>query len=88
MRAGLACAKRIRYPTGMAERRSAHSSEDEAGDAQPSELNIIFGTNVRILRQGAGLTQKQLAERQGNDASYIGMLERGINSAKYIPKPQ
>ncbi len=36
-----------------------------------------FGTRVRALRLGAGLTQEGLAEAAGLHWTYIGQIERG-----------
>jgi len=36
-----------------------------------------FGNRLRELREGARLTQRELAERAGVDESYIGHLESG-----------
>lgn len=48
--------------------RATHSSESGAG---------AFGTLLRHLRVGAGLSQNALAKRAGLDASAINRLERG-----------
>lgn len=36
-----------------------------------------FGAVVRLLRTGAGITQRDLAEREGLHRNYLGALERG-----------
>lgn len=36
-----------------------------------------FGQAIREIRKAAGMTQEQLAERSGMDATYIGRVERG-----------
>ncbi len=41
-----------------------------------------FGNAVRLLRTGAGITQRDLAERQGLHRNYLGALERGT-----VPNP-
>lgn len=39
-----------------------------------------IGTRIRSLRQALKLTQAQVAERAGIDASFYGQLERGTNT--------
>lgn len=41
-----------------------------------------FGNAVRLLRTSAGITQRDLAERQGLHRNYLGALERGT-----VPNP-
>jgi transcriptional regulator with XRE-family HTH domain len=36
-----------------------------------------FGTNVRLKREGAGLSQEELADLAGLHRTYISSLERG-----------
>ena len=43
-------------------------------------LNLIFGTNVRRLRQLKGLSQERLAEGCGLHRTYISAVERGHRS--------
>jgi transcriptional regulator with XRE-family HTH domain len=43
-------------------------------------LRSVVARNLRLLRQGAGLTQEQLADLAGLDRNYIGKLEREANS--------
>ena len=38
---------------------------------------LDFGRNLRVLREGCGLSQEVLAERSEFDRSYIGGIERG-----------
>lgn len=38
---------------------------------------LLIGSNIRVIRQGAGLTQEKLALKTGLDRSYIGGVERG-----------
>ena len=49
-----------------------------AVDRSPS-----FGERLRRLREAAGLTQEQLAERAGLTAKRIGALERGERRRPY-----
>lgn len=49
-----------------------------------SEKSITtFGTRLRSLREGAGLTQEELAARAGMTAKGIGALERGQRKRPY-----
>ncbi|MBZ9921928.1 helix-turn-helix domain-containing protein [Mesorhizobium sp. B292B1B] len=43
-------------------------------------LRFIFARNLRLLRQGSGLSQEQLADLAGLDRNYIGKLEREESS--------
>lgn len=40
-------------------------------------LHVIFGQNVRRLREEQGLTQAELAMKAGLNRSYLGGVERG-----------
>ncbi|MBO4206239.1 helix-turn-helix domain-containing protein, partial [Micromonospora echinofusca] len=42
-----------------------------------------FGVQLRTLRERAGLTQEELAERAGVTAHAVSALERGIRSRPY-----
>jgi len=42
--------------------------------------NIAFGKVLRRKRLAIGLTQEQFAQKSGFDRTYIGMVERGVNS--------
>jgi len=41
------------------------------------DISIAFGKRIMGLRQSAGLTQEQLAEKSGIDVSKIKKLEAG-----------
>jgi transcriptional regulator with XRE-family HTH domain len=41
------------------------------------DMRKLVGRNVRRLRQAAGMTQEQYAERSGFSQQYISDLERG-----------
>src|SRR5262249_48673682 len=51
------------------------TSADQALAGQQESLT--FGSRLRRLRQGAGLTQEMLAERAGLSVATIGALEEG-----------
>jgi predicted ATPase/transcriptional regulator with XRE-family HTH domain len=59
-------------------------AREQRGDARP-EPGIGFGAALRRYREGAGLSQAQLAERAGLSAKAIGALERG---ERRRPHPQ
>lgn len=42
-----------------------------------TDLQKLFGRNVRRLREERGLTQAELAARAGLNRSYVGGVERG-----------
>ena len=44
-------------------------------------LRKSFGQRLRSIRLANGLTQKELAEKAGLHATYIGIIERGKQSA-------
>lgn len=47
-------------------------------------LQITFGSNLRLARENAGLTQEELAARAKlKSKSYVGMLERGERSPSF-----
>lgn len=41
------------------------------------DLHVVFGQNVRRLREEQGMTQIELASRAGLNRSYLGGVERG-----------
>lgn len=45
------------------------------------ELKDVLATNLRLLRQGRGLTQEDLADRTGLSSRYLGSIERARVSA-------
>ena len=45
---------------------------------------LLFGSNVRQLREALGMTQENLAEAAGLDRSYIGGVERGERNPTLI----
>lgn len=44
------------------------------------DLVVIFGRNVRRLREEAGLSQEQLAFEAGMKRSYLSDVERGVRN--------
>jgi len=44
------------------------------------DVVILFGKNVRSLREQAGLSQEELAFRAGMKRSYVSDLERGTRN--------
>lgn len=44
------------------------------------DVVILFGRNVRALRERAGLSQEELAFRAGMKRSYLSDLERGTRN--------
>ena len=48
-----------------------------------TERDESFGSRLRRLREAAGLTQEELAERAGLSPMAIGMLERGQRRRPY-----
>lgn len=45
------------------------------------ELKVLFGQRLKNLRLAKGLTQEELAERAGLHPTFIGIIERGKQSA-------
>lgn len=43
-----------------------------------------FGSTLRKLRLGAGLSQEELAERANIDRSYLGAIERGEHNVALL----
>ena len=44
---------------------------------------IKFGKNLRVARNDAGLTQKQVAEKAGLHVNYVARIERGEENPSY-----
>lgn len=42
-----------------------------------SNIAVLIGENIRMLRKNRGLSQEQLALRADINASYMGQVERG-----------
>ncbi|MCD1259744.1 helix-turn-helix transcriptional regulator [Paenibacillus athensensis] len=45
-----------------------------------SQISMVVGENIRVLRQNRGLSQEKLALRASINTSYIGQVERGEKS--------
>ncbi|MBR3949677.1 MAG: helix-turn-helix transcriptional regulator [Oscillospiraceae bacterium] len=45
---------------------------------EKKEINIQIGEQIKLAREGAKLTQEQLAERVGVSPQYVSDLERGV----------
>ncbi|MDE2631193.1 MAG: helix-turn-helix transcriptional regulator, partial [Alphaproteobacteria bacterium] len=41
------------------------------------DMRVLVGQNVKRIRQKAGLTQEQFAEKSGFSQQYLSTLERG-----------
>lgn len=50
---------------------------DEHDDALPTELQLIFGENLRAARLRSDLTQAELGERCGMSVQYVSKVELG-----------
>ncbi len=68
----------------MKERASQHPASMSSLTLLPTDQALeqiggaeAFGSAVRLLRTAAGITQRDLAERQGLHRNYLGALERG-----------
>jgi transcriptional regulator with XRE-family HTH domain len=48
------------------------------------DMRKLVGRNAARLRQAAGLTQEQLAERSGFSQQYISKLEKGRRSPTIV----
>jgi transcriptional regulator with XRE-family HTH domain len=51
-----------------------------AADRKPSTPDEAFGRALRNLRRQRGFSQDELAHRAGYHRTYVGMLERAVNS--------
>lgn len=61
----------------MRDRAFRGAINELAGAEQAAKIEVGFGERVRESRISAGMTQRQLAERVGLDASAISRLEQG-----------
>ncbi len=51
---------------------------------KPQPESSVFGTQLRRLREAAGLTQEDLAERAGIHRTYLSDIERGGRNVSLI----
>jgi transcriptional regulator with XRE-family HTH domain len=58
------------------------SRQEELGN-RPGGADASFGERLRWLREGAGLTQEELASRAGLTAKAVSALERGERKRPY-----
>lgn len=52
-------------------------------DTRDADL-IVLGRALRVLRDRAGLTQEQLADRLQMDATYVSRIERGRRGVQWL----
>lgn len=48
------------------------------------DIRKLFGANVRLHREAAGISQAEVATRMGIDRAYISMIERGGQNATLL----
>jgi transcriptional regulator with XRE-family HTH domain len=48
------------------------------------DMRKLVGRNAARLREAAGLTQEELAERSGHSQQYISDLERGLRNPTVV----
>ena len=53
------------------------SSSVNTGLNSMTQLNLIVGNNIRMLRNNRGFSQEQFAEQCGLHRTYVGAIERG-----------
>lgn len=61
---------------------SGHLEQLDAGEARQPQIGS-FGTRLRHLREAAGLSQEELAEKAALSATAISVLERGERKRPY-----
>ena len=49
-----------------------------------SSPNVIFGKIIARLRQSAGISQEELADRAGIHRTYVSQIERGLKSPTIV----
>ncbi len=48
------------------------------------DMRVLVGQNVKRIRQKAGLTQEQFAEKSGFSQQYLSTLERGRRNPSIV----
>ncbi len=48
------------------------------------DMRVLVGENVKRIRQKAGLTQEQFAEKSGFSQQYLSTLERGRRNPSIV----
>ena len=61
-------------------------SDEKALDDWPisSEFDVLIGTELRSLRQQAGLSLEQMSKEIGKSVSFVSFYERGIQGLTLI----
>jgi transcriptional regulator with XRE-family HTH domain len=49
-----------------------------------NDIRIIFGKQLRKLREERGWTQEELADKAGMHFTYIGQIERGVRNPSLV----
>lgn len=49
-----------------------------------TDIRKAFGSRLRKIRLGMGLTQEELADKVGLHPTYIGQIERGVRNPSLI----
>ena len=74
----------MRIPPASQQYRSIQSAAEAPSPqvlkALPLQISGRFGERLRHLRNGAGMTQTDMADRFGIDRSFISEVERGHKS--------
>lgn len=47
---------------------------------EPSDLIRLFAVNLRRVREAAGISQEELADRANLDRTYVSGCERGVRN--------
>jgi HTH-type transcriptional regulator/antitoxin HipB len=47
------------------------------------EDQLVLGRALRALRNRAGMTQEQVAEQLGSDATFVSRIERGLRGVRW-----